>query len=1067
MAAAERKGNEVSRSVSMPSSSHRREVKAITLPANSRPLSNSSGEGFFTKLKRCLRIGSKGRYNVNSVQTDQHQSEEPEDKLQNNRKIMSRATSLRVTRRAHVDKEDVILIHKSKIQSGVGLFPNRSVSDSVPEDEEQTIVHIVNGGSVVPSVAGAEAAPEVDDVFEAEMDPGYETLDEIRKKVRIQAAAAAAKRSQTAKVTINNESNHGEFEKAGVSKPDSLPETNDGSANESSRDSGITTPTTESPESGRDGPNRSVTSSMFSDTPLTEESSQPETGEHDQKVGGVIQRLNSCPASNKSKPVRDGQMYSSDSVLTKPLQSDTDSDLYANPQILFRKQSKMGQSKSVSTSTIAMDDSASKSLSVENRFGEKSVSDSDLKPSRGASVDSETGAPPLPDRGYLENDARLSRTEEEHFADNDCSTSTTVSANQELSQSATHDSVASISSIREVGEDNSDCLKTPEPLSPESFSETESSSTSGRTEDVLVTGAEGCAVCVDEGKPSDDATSEVIDNVPSNKAADISSLGTEICETVEKTLLVSAEESTHNQDVAQTSVEDNCMHSKEACHSDTKDIAALPDSEMCESLDLGVPVNNSNVNLPSASSEESKYSETSASQDSSSVKLQEFRQDNIRCDSTIPDETVIQTSNSEIIAESKVLEPAAQNPLTGETHSENPSADIQTPECCDPQPSAGEIDQKDSVKEASNVASLHSFTEDDSIEVVERRATNRNGNSNQTCAQNVVVIKLHESAHEDSLNCDVKAEEGVSDETIARLEQKASMLELGRGIDQSLQAVQIDTSRSKSNECVSDVSDDVEGAVGSAQNNAVSASVGDEAKQKTSSRRRPRKQEPIHMSLAELMNPPDDESMSDGNEDYQDIVEDEDGAAAAQTNPSATTSAHRAFLESMRQLKDCGWYWGPLSYNEAVNKLLNKPDGSFLVRDSSNENYILSLSFKCMGAVCHTRIEHNKGVFSFWSQPDSHGTSTIREFVEQAIRFSHSGKFLYFLRPSGPGSPPIALRLLHPVSRFCRVQSLQHMCRFLILRWVRRDHIDVLPVPEKVKNYLRENQYYVETLEED
>ena len=40
---------------------------------------------------------------------------------------------------------------------------------------------------------------------------------------------------------------------------------------------------------------------------------------------------------------------------------------------------------------------------------------------------------------------------------------------------------------------------------------------------------------------------------------------------------------------------------------------------------------------------------------------------------------------------------------------------------------------------------------------------------------------------------------------------------------------------------------------------------------------------------------------------------------------------------------------------------MDKCDGSFLVRDSSNDNYILSLSFKSMGQVHHTRIEHHKG----------------------------------------------------------------------------------------------------------
>lgn len=60
-------------------------------------------------------------------------------------------------------------------------------------------------------------------------------------------------------------------------------------------------------------------------------------------------------------------------------------------------------------------------------------------------------------------------------------------------------------------------------------------------------------------------------------------------------------------------------------------------------------------------------------------------------------------------------------------------------------------------------------------------------------------------------------------------------------------------------------------------------------------------------------------------------------------------------------LLQCGWYWGPMNWEDAEMKLKGKPDGSFLVRDSSDPRYILSLSFRSQGITHHTRMEHYRG----------------------------------------------------------------------------------------------------------
>ncbi|NXL78614.1 SOCS7 protein, partial [Leptocoma aspasia] len=164
---------------------------------------------------------------------------------------------------------------------------------------------------------------------------------------------------------------------------------------------------------------------------------------------------------------------------------------------------------------------------------------------------------------------------------------------------------------------------------------------------------------------------------------------------------------------------------------------------------------------------------------------------------------------------------------------------------------------------------------------------------------------------------------------------------------------------------------------------------------------------------------------------------------------------------SCRSLSQCGWYWGPMNWEDAEMKLKGKPDGSFLVRDSSDPRYILSLSFRSQGITHHTRMEHYRGTFSLWCHPKFEDRcQSVVEFIKRAIMHSKNGKFLYFLRSRVPGLPPTPVQLLYPVSRFSNVKSLQHLCRFRIRQLVRIDHIPELPLPKPLISYIRKFYYY-------
>lgn len=172
------------------------------------------------------------------------------------------------------------------------------------------------------------------------------------------------------------------------------------------------------------------------------------------------------------------------------------------------------------------------------------------------------------------------------------------------------------------------------------------------------------------------------------------------------------------------------------------------------------------------------------------------------------------------------------------------------------------------------------------------------------------------------------------------------------------------------------------------------------------------------------------------------------------------------FTSSIEKVKDYGWYWGPLSSEAAEKVLSNEPDGSFIVRDSSDDHYIFSLSFKLNNCVRHVRIEQDQGTFSFGSYA-KFKSQTITEFIEKAVEHSRSGRYLFFLHRR-PEHGPMRVQLTNPVSRFKHVQSLQHMCRFVILKAVvRKDLIQSLPLPRRLLDYLNYKHCYSEQVESD
>lgn len=169
----------------------------------------------------------------------------------------------------------------------------------------------------------------------------------------------------------------------------------------------------------------------------------------------------------------------------------------------------------------------------------------------------------------------------------------------------------------------------------------------------------------------------------------------------------------------------------------------------------------------------------------------------------------------------------------------------------------------------------------------------------------------------------------------------------------------------------------------------------------------------------------------------------------------SSTTSPVAGETPMRRLKKMGWYWGSISPGYASRLLENEQDGSFLIRDSSSECYIFSMSLKLNGEVHHARIEHSKGHFSFGHRSRKFFCTTIVDFIEQAIEYSQNGNLLFFLHRDPAYEGPVRF-IMVPLSRMKGLTSLKHMCRFAILPYVRRDKINELTIPSCLMDYLNE-----------
>ncbi|KAK0136573.1 Suppressor of cytokine signaling 5 [Merluccius polli] len=150
-------------------------------------------------------------------------------------------------------------------------------------------------------------------------------------------------------------------------------------------------------------------------------------------------------------------------------------------------------------------------------------------------------------------------------------------------------------------------------------------------------------------------------------------------------------------------------------------------------------------------------------------------------------------------------------------------------------------------------------------------------------------------------------------------------------------------------------------------------------------------------------------------------------------------------VPDLLQITNLACYWGVMDRYEAETLLEGKPEGTFLLRDSAQEDYLFSVSFRRYGRSLHARIEQWNHNFSFdVHDPSVFHAATVTGLLEH---YKDPNSCMFF--------EPLLSNPIHRTQPF----GLQHLCRAVVSSRTTYDGIHQLPIPNALKKHLKEYHY--------
>ncbi|KAH8249571.1 hypothetical protein KR032_010653 [Drosophila birchii] len=150
-------------------------------------------------------------------------------------------------------------------------------------------------------------------------------------------------------------------------------------------------------------------------------------------------------------------------------------------------------------------------------------------------------------------------------------------------------------------------------------------------------------------------------------------------------------------------------------------------------------------------------------------------------------------------------------------------------------------------------------------------------------------------------------------------------------------------------------------------------------------------------------------------------------------------------VPDLKKITNSSFYWGKMDRYEAEHLLEGKPEGTFLLRDSAQDEFLFSVTFRKYGRSLHARIEQSGHKFSFdCHDPCVFTAPTVTGLLEH---YKDPACVMFF--------EPCLTIPLHRRQTF----SLQQLARATIVSNTSYDGINQLELPGRLKSYLKEYHY--------